>query len=26
VLGIPDEYKFKAVKEVPGPGGKMERA
>ena len=26
VLGIPYQYKFKAVKEVPAPDGKMERA
>ena len=25
VLGIPYQYKFKAVKEMPGPDGKMER-
>src|SRR5438093_11043675 len=25
VLGIPYQYKFKAVKEVPAPDGKMER-
>ena len=25
VLGIPFQYKFKAVKEMPGPDGKMER-
>jgi inner membrane protein len=25
VLGIPFQYKFKAVKETPGPDGKMER-
>src|SRR5205814_3085830 len=25
VLGIPYQYRFKAVKEMPGPDGKMER-
>src|SRR5437588_7748252 len=25
VLGIPYQYKFKAVKEIPAPDGKMER-
>src|SRR5205814_6904950 len=25
VLGIPFQYKFKAVKETPGPDGKLER-
>src|SRR5438477_12460781 len=25
VLGIPFQYRFKAVKEVPGPDGKLER-
>ena len=25
VLGIPFQYKFKAVKETPGPEGKLER-